>query len=1106
MKHFIILSGLLIISLAINAQYVYNIKADSVKITNCDSAELILENHTQGIPGFLFNTGNGRTIFKRGALKLTDTSYLVGGDTVKWKNNAWVQGGNAFGATGVLGTTDSNHLDLYTSNTPQTRLSKKGNLIVGTTTIDNSYKLQVNGTECINTYPRLPDGNRVHLNFQTGTSYDGSLGFNGHNMIFQTATRNTGFQFRFGGDTTILDTALAGHGGIKAFYIAGSPGASNISLYSPSNYIDFYGLQNVFTDATPVYLSSGGYNGMDGVVIQRNTRDTNRLDPLLSVKEFDTVVFRVLKNGNVGVGTTTPQAQLHTTGTVRFTGLISDTTQTRVLVSDASGNLFYRSASSLAENQILHSSLAVNGPIRAKQLTLTTKDWPDYVFDSAYLRMPLNEAGGLYPAEQTPARNSFGSQHSKRRRRRREHSGRTAEKDRRTDALHYFPAEGNGSDERRNQRTESPHKIEIAKLKFGITILLLIFTTAALGQSVSPAGTLSGYQRQTTARKDSALHAAERYLHAGHPIKAKDTLPATKKAMPRPAPVDSSAAPDPERFVPSLDHGSCKITFFVPLPRDSADYQAPHTPAPAPPPAAPAPRVPFLQIHGNVLYNLNYYSRIDTPYNEQNIYQHTVQTWLDILVKGEYPFRIYLTNHFSNSSLFRNYSDYNFSYNNNGFLQHIKDLLRQQLLRGMPGQRQLDSLQRALNADWHRLKGLDQWRPNVDPKQQMVEAREREVRKRLQGSDTSANTHPPMDGLDSIYASKAKDADSIRKEIAALQGLLQVAHQRTQTGTTGALAEIQQMNNPAELRKKMPALGLSDSSLPKGYKTLMAIKSFNIGRTVVNYSELSAKNISVNGVQAEYNPSSYYAFAAGSVDYRFRDFIVQQPNQPHQYLNIYRIGQGLKDGNSVILTYFMGRRQLYNAATGDTSTAQVPSSFLMGLTLEGNYHLTKNILFTGEIAKSSSPSYSDTAKGNSPGAQLFRMNDHSNEAWSAKVNAFFPATQTRIKAAYKHLAVNYQSFSIFTDGSAQSAWSARVNQLFFKKQLDVTAGANTNDFSNPLIGQEYKSTTVFKSLQRQRSGERTGRSSRWVISRAARSLSWATASTSRTCSIRSSGT
>jgi hypothetical protein len=40
----------------LTAQVVYTIKADSVKITNCDSAELIIENHTQGVPGFLYNT------------------------------------------------------------------------------------------------------------------------------------------------------------------------------------------------------------------------------------------------------------------------------------------------------------------------------------------------------------------------------------------------------------------------------------------------------------------------------------------------------------------------------------------------------------------------------------------------------------------------------------------------------------------------------------------------------------------------------------------------------------------------------------------------------------------------------------------------------------------------------------------------------------------------------------------------------------------------------------------------------------------------------------------------------------------------------------------
>ena len=126
------------------AQYVYTIKADSVKITNCDSSELIIENHTQNVNGFLFNTNNGRTIFKRGAQKLGNGSYLIGADTIQFPN-AWVQGGNSFGTTGVLGTLDNNHLDFYSNGNPQMRLTNTGNLLLGTET-DGGYKLYCNGT------------------------------------------------------------------------------------------------------------------------------------------------------------------------------------------------------------------------------------------------------------------------------------------------------------------------------------------------------------------------------------------------------------------------------------------------------------------------------------------------------------------------------------------------------------------------------------------------------------------------------------------------------------------------------------------------------------------------------------------------------------------------------------------------------------------------------------------------------------------------------------------------------------------------------------------------------------------------------------------------
>jgi hypothetical protein len=102
-------------------------------------------------------------------------------------------------------------------------------------------------------------------------------------------------------------------------------------------------------------------------------------------------VMSIMQTGKIGVGTTAPSAQLHTTGSIRFAGLTNDSTQTRILVSDANGNLYYRSALSLAAADVLRSSLAVNGTIRAKELKLSREVWPDYVFDSTYQLSPLKE-------------------------------------------------------------------------------------------------------------------------------------------------------------------------------------------------------------------------------------------------------------------------------------------------------------------------------------------------------------------------------------------------------------------------------------------------------------------------------------------------------------------------------------------------------------------------------------------------------------------------------------------------------------------------------------------------------------------------------------------
>ncbi|SJZ93172.1 hypothetical protein [Sediminibacterium ginsengisoli] len=65
------------------AQFTHKIKADSVRIYNDScNAELILENSTRNVSGFLFNTGNGRTQFKKAVVKLNDSSFIIGSDTL----------------------------------------------------------------------------------------------------------------------------------------------------------------------------------------------------------------------------------------------------------------------------------------------------------------------------------------------------------------------------------------------------------------------------------------------------------------------------------------------------------------------------------------------------------------------------------------------------------------------------------------------------------------------------------------------------------------------------------------------------------------------------------------------------------------------------------------------------------------------------------------------------------------------------------------------------------------------------------------------------------------------------------------------------------------
>jgi hypothetical protein len=81
MKTYLLTIGLLVFNLLAYSQNIYQIRADSVRIYNdCDTAELIIENHTQMVPGYLYNKGRGRTEFRRTRLIDLGLGFIAIGD------------------------------------------------------------------------------------------------------------------------------------------------------------------------------------------------------------------------------------------------------------------------------------------------------------------------------------------------------------------------------------------------------------------------------------------------------------------------------------------------------------------------------------------------------------------------------------------------------------------------------------------------------------------------------------------------------------------------------------------------------------------------------------------------------------------------------------------------------------------------------------------------------------------------------------------------------------------------------------------------------------------------------------------------------------------
>jgi len=459
---------------------------------------------------------------------------------------------------------------------------------------------------------------------------------------------------------------------------------------------------------------------------------------------------------------------------------------------------------------------------------------------------------------------------------------------------------------------------------------------------------------------------------------------------------------------------------------------------------------------GYINYNYMFRSALDTPFVETGIGQHMITAGLDFSV-AELPFRLTYYGRQSNSQFLRDYHDFRIEFNAPEFRRLQQQQLRKKLLSTLQDLQPAD-LTDNIQAKLKRLRALrnilgdrewqnlylqskryltyrDQLPMELPDQENIIRQAELFVNAYESKQALQKTLEYELDSLESVYRSNAR----------TIQQLQRVVNRNIYTEQGTRL-----------IQQEMEDAGIHDRKTKRLLNAMYAVRTFAVGRTLPRMTALTVNNISVGGINFEYNANDLYlALTAGKIDFRSRDFLYGKPSPVKQYVYAGSVGYGLKEGSHLILTGYSGRKQIISAN-------QAAASPVSGMSLEGQWAFSRNIRITAEVAQSTSPLYAGyNTSGKSQG---FRFNDNSNKAYAFRGLGYIPSTQTRFEAYYQKTGINFQNFSNYRVNANNSTWSIKVDQYLWRRQIRLMASARKNDFSNPFIVQQYSSNTIFTTL------------------------------------------
>lgn len=461
-----------------------------------------------------------------------------------------------------------------------------------------------------------------------------------------------------------------------------------------------------------------------------------------------------------------------------------------------------------------------------------------------------------------------------------------------------------------------------------------------------------------------------------------------------------------------------------------------------------------------ILYTSDYRAINDTPFNESNILQQSIIAGTKFKMGGILPFNMYMRASLTNSSYFKDYFDVQLNYDASHVHQAIKedyDRIVDELYAEA-----IDSITYSvLNQKSEIINQLSKWLNNPVQTQKLVEYRELLI---IDGisykSELSYEENRRKEDSLKIIASEFLDAydkamsfyNQTFQEVDSLKNII--------TESLNKIDQIKKiLNKPTidykdlkEKRTQLSKLGVSNKIMNRLSVKLQGLRKLGIGRNLVDYSDLSMKNISVNGINFEYNSWYYASLTAGTLDFGYRNLSFFN-NLSKQYVYMARFGVGNIERNAFIISYFGGKKQLFRESKLITREPAINTN---GFSLEGKLVLLNSLQARGEVSETISSAFIPQ--------KFFSFSDFNNKAVSFSIKSLPSLINTRFEASFKILGNNYQSFTGYNQNSSRKQFFVRLDQSFFNRSLKISGKIRSFEFDNPLIIQKYNSKNFLKDI------------------------------------------